>query len=186
MFSYICQILLMYLCRCILLKMFFPFHTCTRTLLMTINSHKSVRRSFISCFLWANYADTKYPKKWDEYFISNLFSSYASYWFWVYLCHLMFSLLKLTPFSGIPREKEYQISFLLLLCISSLGRRREVNCKAHEQSLLFHWGCHNKLVHSILRVWTKFIEVSITLHTHTYMRLNSGSYGKEKKYFDHV
>ena len=146
--------------------MLFPFYTCTRTLLMTIHSHKSVRRSFISCFLWANCADTKLLNKWDEYFISNLFSSYASYWFWVYLCHLMFSLLKLTQFSGILREKEYQISFLLLLCISSLRRRREVNCKAHEQSLLFHWGCHNKLVHSILRVWTKFIEVSITLHTH--------------------
>ena len=166
--------------------MLFPFHTCTRTLLMTIHSHKSLHWFFIPCILWANYSDTKYPQKWDEYFISNLFSSYAIYWFWVYFCHIMFSLLKLTQFAGILGENEYQISFLLLLCISSLRRRREVNCKAHEQSLLFHWGCHNKLVHSILRVWTKFIEVSITLHTHTYMSINFDSYGKEKKYIDHA
>ena len=80
--------------------------------------------------------------------------------------------------------------YLLFCCCAYFlwewRRRREVNCKAHEQSLLFHWGCHNKLLHSILRVWTKFIEVSITLHSYTYMNLNFGSYGKEKKCLYHA
>ena len=43
MFSYFCQILLIYLCRCIFWKMFFPLHNWTRTLQLTIHGHKSMR-----------------------------------------------------------------------------------------------------------------------------------------------
>ena len=142
---------------------------------------------FYSLNKFSNYDDTKSSHKWHEYFLSNLFFQLDNVLILNFF-HPMFSFW--TWHSSLVFWEKKNTKYLLFCCCAYFlwewRRRREVNCKAHEQSLLFHWGCHNKLLHSILRVWTKFIEVSITLHAYTYMSLNFGSYGKEKKYIDHA